>query len=852
MNSDSESECIGNVGAKKQYNKKNQQSKTIKSQHDITIKTEIVASDQQKKSVYPKTYPSKEVLMQRNTPKKSKSCSLKVRGNKSEGIELSEQVPLKTTFDSNAEMPPPTNNTRLNIKKEIVETQIEDKTADNIKIEPKDDSITYLLPERAYRKGDRQPFRSPSSSDDEGDMYMESPLILTKAKVESVIFYRSSSEDEARLKKQSEEIVLPVSDKSGESKISGTDFDLNEIRSEMKGLMPTSANSNIDLDRSEESMFQNQGEIEKKKNIEPVTEDIYEFKESEPCDFGNMPSVIEDKHRRVIKYNDPSKSYNVEKLIEPPLITESVIQVDETEHNKSVVPIVANNNNAPQFDANVKTNVKENNFKVKDEVENSVLQNQSDIDSDGCVNLVINDAIINSKHNNETYENSRHETCQIDESDMKNEVLDLCMKPPESPPNNIFSMPGPNDTNDMVIDDEDDEDDDELKLVIADDKIDTDYQVDTDVVVGEEHNPPSEQTEEVREQPPLPMPQSVTIADSEDFKSSFSIKRNTILPYTDDESTTSCNESIQNALMQSFQMYTSFNNLLPKTKMYQPYLDNNDESTKSGFEFESNSKSPIFANSENVEPIAQVSIGGSTNKKYKCETEKGKNKSEKEGSTNLPELQCREEIMDEEALNKGLVIEYSRTSGEYDIHRPSTSKGHFDSIHQPCSSKDGIYETDISSDMKNDRFIDARHANFIKSVIFDSPSSIRNVIIGDKTTTSGRCKDGVYDKNVRSTSESSIYDNPIPSTSKANYNSESNVSDVLFCEETIPGSPTGTSEEQLDNEETKKSAIERDLFAQREAASAMYAMNQSFCSPMITLMGATETEMDEYTKIFHR
>jgi len=44
----------------------------------------------------------------------------------------------------------------------------------------------------------------------------------------------------------------------------------------------------------------------------------------------------------------------------------------------------------------------------------------------------------------------------------------------------------------------------------------------------------------------------------------------------------------------------------------------------------------------------------------------------------------------------------------------------------------------------------------------------------------------------------------LPSTSKRFYNPESDVSSVLFCEETIPGSPTGMLDELYDQEQRKK------------------------------------------------
>eukprot|EP00102_Acyrthosiphon_pisum_P016283 XP_008187180.2 PREDICTED: uncharacterized protein LOC103310498 [Acyrthosiphon pisum] len=231
-------------------------------------------------------------------------------------------------------------------------------------------------------------------------------------------------------------------------------------------------------------------------------------------------------------------------------------------------------------------------------------------------------------------------------------------------------------------------------------------------------------------------------------------------------------------------------------------------------------------------------------KKFDFVVENVKDKYDKEKIMVLPELQCRKEIVDEDTLNNVLNKEYNCKSAECDIHKPSTSKGFFDMIYQPGTSKDSFYETDTSSDAKNSVF-EASQA--VKNVIFDTNVPGQSSLF-DPNIPSCSTKD-FYDHNIPSTSKSNFYENSLPSTSKSFYNSEYDVNNVLNCKETIPGSPTGMSEKHYEQE--RKKALQT-LYEEREAASAMCAMNQSFCRPMITLMGATEEEMEEYTNILKK
>ncbi|XP_060868369.1 AT-rich interactive domain-containing protein 4B-like isoform X3 [Metopolophium dirhodum] len=843
-NSDSDGEYTVSVGSSKQYNKK----KVIKSEPGVIVKTEPLDTDNQKKTLYPKTYPSKEVLMQRSAPRKSKACVVKVHANKSEEIEVSEKVTLKPPFDFNFVVPPPSDNIKSNADNENVETHSESKIDNIIQIEPKIAPNHYLSPKEKSERNDLEHISESTKCGNEEVRIKSEPLsIPTKSEISSIIYYSSSSEDEEQnqFKKVTDVISSSLDDKSDESKISGTDFDLNKIRSEMKGLMPTSTNSNNDIQNTEPFILDQQLEIEVPKINEPVTDDVYEFKESESCNFDTISSVTEDKFCRSIRHDSP-KLFNLEKPDELPRVIDSPAQEEVVEQDVSMIPFVPNSNSIYSIDNNVEIKVYEN-LNIINEIKNPIMRNQSGNESNESQNLMISDVTVDTPSIKEIEQHFQDEAV----SDLKDEVLDLCMKPPESPPTNIFSMPEQNELNGMVIeeDDDDDEDDDESKLVIAEnDKIESDYQMDSDlVVISEEHNSSNGQIDENIETHSLPpLPPSVLASIELDWKSASQLKRDISIPKdTDDESTTSCNESIQNALIQSFQMYSHFENHSSQNRLY---MDNIDENTKSGFEFDSNSRSPTIER-EIVESGIKLSINESSindkPKKYDFEVESVKVKFEKEKTMVLPELQCREEIVDEDTLNNALVIEYNRKAAEYDIHKPSTSKGFFDSIHQPGTSKDSFYETDTSSDTKNSFF---EASQTVKNVIFDTNVPGKSSLF-DPNIPSCSSKD-FYDHNIPSTSKSSFYENSLPSTSKSFYNPESDVNSVLFCEETIPGSPTGASEEQYDQEERKKAL--QALYEEREAASAMYAMNQSFRRPMITLMGATEEEMEEYTNILQK
>lgn len=801
------------------------------------MKTEPLETDLKKKSLYPKTYPSKEVLMQRNIPKKPKSCVFKVHSNKSEEVEICEQVTLKPPHDFNFEIPSPSDTKTSNLVNEIEKTHNEDNEIDDVEMKLKMSPNHYVSSKDNSEEYDQKQEileSLKSSSNDDIEINSESSTPLLKSDNEDNAFYQSASEDkdqiELKIAPNEGSNISPLDDTiNNESKISGTDFDLNKIRSEMKGLMPTSSNSNMDLIYNTEPFIPDKHvEIENEKPPPIlVSEDVYEFKDSEPCEIS---SVIDEKLHKVTKQIEPPILYNFEKPVE----SESTEQVEIIEQNESVMSFesISNSEYFPnELETKNKAELDEDSMVTANEIEHSISHSQSDNESDKSQNLV-HDEIIDSIHTDD------NETSQIEltESELKNEVLDLCMKPPESPPNNIFSMP---ETIDSILDDDDD---DESKLVIAEnDKIDTDYQMDTDLVTDEEQNSSNEPTEDIRTQSPS-FPPSIHQSPNtnSEFKNTLTMKRESSLPKdTDDESTTSCNESIQNELIKSFEIYSHGEN-------HQPYLDTNDDSTKSGFEFESCSKSPteIIDDQQSIVELPMDKLSNSDKL-----TEFGfENKFEKKNTTILSELQCREEIVDEETLNNALVVEYNRTL-EYDVQKPSTSKGYFDSIHQPSSIKDDLYKTNDSDDVRNSPVNDGQ-ASLIKSVIFDSNvSSTARSVIFDDNIPSNNSKDGFYENNVPS--KNSFYENPKPSTSKSFYSPEADSNNVLFCEETIPGSPTGTSEEQLEQEERKK-AIAQSLYEDREAASTMYAMNQSFRRPIINMMDANEEKMEEYTNVLQK
>ncbi|VVC46042.1 Hypothetical protein CINCED_3A014876 [Cinara cedri] len=807
-NSDSESEYLSNMVITKQYNKRSQAPKPIKTENEVHVKTESLESaDNQKKTSHPKTYPSKEVLMQRNVPKSSKSCVFKVQSIKNEISIHCEQVTLNSPIDSI--MPSSSNSTKSNLDFENVE--IKRENCSNLQNESKIAS-THLSPKENSETNNQSVSEIPKT------FTCQCPYVR-KIDTTGVIRDQWSSEDEDEMDYHihSKECEQNLLNENPNFKISGTDFDLNKIRLEMRGLMPASLNSHSDIIHSSTPFNLNciqQIKTEIPKSL--PTEDVYEFKEPELCDIQNTTTVVEEKNHRFIENIDQPKLYNFEKPVELPKAIESFPQLDLIVENESVIPFESNSNSANSFDNNVEIDTK---MIVTNEIEVSISQSQSEHGFCESENMVIMD----STYKTEILENSIDESCHIElsESEIKDEVLDFSMKPPETPPSTIFHMPETNDC--VIVEEEDYDDDDETKLIIAE----TD-KIDSESVVFESHHFLNEQAENSQ----MLSLQSQGIHQLSDMKSEYIIshdlKTETTLPKdTDDESTVSCNESIQNALIQSFQMYSHFEN--------QPYMDN-DDSTKSGYEFELSSKSPT---TENVEAVVNEFINNTDNlNEYDLkdlQINEINDKSEREYNNIHPELQCREEIVDDESFNNALVIEYCQKSAEYDIHKSNDSKDFFDSIQQPVSN-DGLYETDNYIDIKTS-FFDERQTDIVKSVIFDNAPIRSDIYDGNIPTSSSY-------GHVLSTNENSIYDNPIPGSSKSCFSPEADVNNVLFCEETIPGSPTGLTEEQF--EAQRKILMTQD--EEREAATTMYSMNQSYHRSLLAAAN-TNNQADQYINV---
>jgi len=807
-NFDLEGEYTVSEGSSKQCSKK----KVIKSESGVIIKTKPLDTDNQKRTHYPRTYPSKKILMQRSAHLKPTSSVFKVHSNKFKEVDICKQVTLKQPFE------PPSYSIKPSAENENLEAQNKNKI-DGIQIELKIAPSHCLSPKVKSEKNDLEHFSESSKCENEEIRLESEPFIIpTKSEILSIIDYPLSSQDEEliQLNKVTDVISSSSDDKFGESKISGTYFDLNKRRSDMKGLMSPSTNSNNDIIKKTESFILDQHiEIEVPKINEPVTND--KFKESESCNF-TISSVIEEKLNKSFIHDSP-KIYNSKKPDKIQRVIDSPAQDEVVEQNRSMIPFVPNSNIIYSFDNNIKIKVNDN-MNIINEIENPIMIKQSDNGSSKFKNL-ISEVTVNTPNIKEIRQHFQ------DVSNSQYEVLDLCMKPPESSPiNNIFSMPEHYEPNDMIVEEEDY---DESKLVIAENyKIETDYQKDSDlVIISKEHNSSNVQIDENIEAQSLALLRPYLHTNIEiDCKSASQVKRDINIPKdTDNENITYCNKSIQNDRIQ--RNYSSQNRL---------YMNNNDENTRSGFELYPNSKPPSI---EVREVVAEHPINDK-HKKYDFEVENVKDKYDKKKTIVLPELQCREEIVDKDTLNNILNIEYNCKYADYDIHKPSTSKGFFDSIYQPGTSKDSFYETDISSDAKNSFF---KVSQAFKNVIFDTNAPGKSSLF-DPNIPSYSTKD-FNDHNIPSTSKSNFYENSLPSTSKSVYNSEYDVNSVLICEETIPGNPTGMSEEQYEK------AIQT-LNEEREAASAMYAMNQSFCKPMITLMGATEEEMEEYTNILKK
>jgi Ras-related protein Rab-1A len=279
--------------------------------------------------------------------------------------------------------------------------------------------------------------------------------------------------------KITEVISCPLELKSDKSDKSGPDFYLDKIKSGMKESMPISTNSNNDIIQ-ETNIFDQQLEIEVLKNDQLITDDVYEFK---PCSFDIVSSDI-----------DSSKLSKIERLVELPRVIDSSAQLEVVENNSSIIPFVPTIYCMNSFEIKVNANL--NNL---NEMDNSITHNKSDV------------------------------------SDVKNQILDLSIKPFEPSHNNICIFPS--EFNDYAIKEEDvddDDDDDDSRLVIVEE---LDYQSDEDI-----------------DQSLPPVPPSIPL-------------HNTSLIDTDDESNIYYDESIQNVLISSFKMS-------PHSKSYDNEVEN--------------------------------------------------------------------------------------------------------------------------------------------------------------------------------------------------------------------------------------------------------------------------------------
>ncbi|XP_026819306.1 AT-rich interactive domain-containing protein 4B-like [Rhopalosiphum maidis] len=646
--------------------------KTIKTTEPDVIRTEPLDTNNHKKNKCLKTYSNK----------KAKSSVFKIHDNISEEIEICKQVILKPSFDLNFMIPSQSYDIKSNADNEGVDVQNESKIDNNTIIEPTFFSNHNLSPKKKTKNNFKKLSEFSKNRNEEIEIKAEQLTMTKKSEIFNTINYSLSSEVEKQneLEKITEVISCPLDDKSDKS---GSDFYLNKIKSDMKEPMPISTNSNNDIIQ-ETNILNQQLEIEVSKSDELITDDDYEFKEFKSCSFDIISSDI-----------DSSKLSNIEKLNELPRVIDSSAQLEVVENNSSIIPFVPTIYSMNSYE--IKVNDKLNNL---NEMDDSITHDKSDV------------------------------------PDIKDQILDLSIKPFKPSPNDVCIFPS--EFNDYAIkeedvyDDDDDDDDDESRLVIVEEP---DYQSDEDI-----------------DQSLPPVPSSIPL-------------HNTSLIDTDDESNIYYDESIQNVLISSFKMS-------PHSKSYDDEV-------------------------ENVEK-----------------------------SIVLP-LQFREKIVDADYLNNALVIENNHYVSEYDIHKPSTSKGLFNSIGQPGISKDTFYETNTRNDAKNSFLLAEQTVNNINF------------------NTNVPCKSNLFNHNIPSTSKYSFYDNSMPSTSKQFYNPESNVSNILY-EETILDSSTSMPTEQLGQEETIK------IFGkfnnnEIEAILGMCAMSQSCQMPMVIMANATEKKTKEDT-----
>jgi len=773
-NSDSESEYSGNLGLAKQYNKKSQQTlKTTKSDNDTVVKTEPSNSHGQKKT-HPKTYPSKELLMQRSLPRKPKSSMIKVHSNVIEETKICEQITLKAPFNLNLE-----DNKNLKTHKNGENDAL-------IHNEPKVSKIHYLCPKKQSEKHEQVQstvLESFKTCNDQIVNDLELPTTLIK-----------SQNSCSNLNELSSETIDKINQTANEEFISGTDFDLNKIRSEMKGFTPTSA-SIEPFSKSTHNLLMKDRKTESKilETIDSDSdEDIYEFKESDPYDFKAISTAIDEKIRNRMKNIDPPVSYNFLKSSEVPKVNKTVPQ--DEKNNSVLLEITEENESNNLFESNsisgidtcvlIKDDINKDKFVLENETDTkNIFENQSD---ESIKSNSSSDS--NSNNYTECKQDFQKEICDIEVNNAKDQVLNLCIKPPESPSNNIFNMSETNDSNVVEFDDEDDE----TKLVIADFQIDSDSHI-----VDKKRNFSSGQTENLLiESSYSNLSQSPKM--NSEFRSSYELKGNvSSKECTDDESTISCNESIQND--SNFQLYSQFENELTKKKVYQPYVDN-ENSSQSGFEFESNLKSSINKNSE----VESSDITNNDNCiKYDYTT---KTKFEKESTPVLQELQCKE-YMSEDSLNNSLGVGYE--------------------IYKPKTSKDSSLEAIETSVVKNECCFETNTSHTVKSTVIENNSKDANL----------------YDNIAPSAIKNSFFknSNSIPASSV-----EAGVNNVLFCEETIPGSPNGVSEELIDQEDRIK--LPSAHCAERETPSTTICnMHQSFCNPINTLMNSVNNKIEEHT-----
>ncbi|XP_050531327.1 AT-rich interactive domain-containing protein 4B-like isoform X2 [Daktulosphaira vitifoliae] len=841
-NSDSESEYSGNLGLAKQYNKRNlQPPKLSRPDFDDSIKLETSEtvnqkvspdSDTQKKSPYPKTYPGKEELLQRSAPRIPKSCVFKVHSNKSEEIEICEQVTLKPPFEYNYEMSQSMKN--KNKEEDDDENENDDDVNENdedndisidndgtSKIETKSAVIHYLSPKEKSEKNDCQHLPEISNAKE-----------YNFALKSNMQYYSSSSEDEQiQLKnKIMEDEKISSIKKLEDFKKSGTDFDLNKIRSEMKGIgyIPSSSNMNVENAINSDPP-ELKAEVDRNPDDLDEPEDIYEFKDSESSDFIVMPSVIEEKNRRIIKHNEPPKLYSYDKSVEISNMPELTPKMEILEKNNDyVTPFQSVIYPALPFKDKVGLDFNKKEDEMVDHSSSQSCNETSEFEklNPSVISQSIEKQTSSVKLNTESY------PVNIEESHKTDEVLDLCIKPIDNSNNNIFSTRESNETDDTVEEDDDeDEDDDDSKLVIAEnDKIEADCHTESDlVVIDEEQNSSSEPTNRFK------VSNSMQDTDIES-KSSDETRRSASLKHDehDDESTTSCNENIQDTLVHSFQVYTNTDhNQSSKTSTYQlpsnyqSYTDNYD-STKSGFDIEETStkssttesaKDSIFNISDEITAFKDKYSGISNDERIKTENQPV-------NLTGLQELQCREEIVDEETLNNAIENNYSRNT-DYNVYKPSTSKSFFNVISNPNTvNRENFLETKSSSDEKSN-FFEKRETCLQKNnsyEVINNVSGKNTSYVFDNNTPSSNSKDSMYEISTPSTSKDNFYNNSIPSSSKNLSNLDTDVNNVLFCEETIPGSPTGTPDEHSDDQDERK----KSFFEEREAASAMFAMNLAF------------------------